>query len=135
MPKIYILSLNKFFSKKSRELLTEEKDFKVLDGTRSFNEIEDILARHKVDIVVIEVTDLQDLDWQRRLLPKGKDQKIIAMGEVDKDITFECIKSGAKGFIDQNISQNLLKKAMKVIYNGEVWFDRKTTSKIFISYI
>lgn len=135
MPKISILSLNKFFSKKSHKLLVGEKDFKVLDGTRSFNEIEDILARHKVDIVVIEVADLQDLDWLRRLLPKGKDQKIIVMGEADGDISFKCIKSGVKGFIEQNISPNLLKKAIKVIYNGEVWFGRKTTSKVFEEFL
>ena len=57
------------------------------------------------------------------------------MGEVDKDIIFKCIKSGAKGFIDQNISQNLLKKAIRVIYNDEVWFGRKTTSKVFEEFL
>lgn len=131
MSPITILLLNKVFSKKSLRILGEEGDFKLFEGIRPFSRIEDFLSRQKVDLVITKVKGLQDLHEMRRLVGNGKDHKVVVMGDMDRDTAFEFIKSGVKGFLGSHIPPVLLKKAIRVIHKGEVWYDRKTASKVF----
>ncbi len=130
MTPITILSLNQAFSKKFLTALKEERDFKVLEA-HSLRNVEDILPRQKIDIIIAKFDFFEDLDEVKGLIQKGKGQKVAVTGDVDRDIVFEYIKLGVKGFLSCDISSNLLKKAIRAIHKGEVWYDRETSSRIF----
>lgn len=132
MPPITIIpTLSPALSEKFLNVLKGEKDFRVLEIPHSFSQIQDTLFRQKADIVIVEVRGLQDLPGIKKLIQKGKDLKVVLIGDINKDIAFEYMKAGAKGCLNNNITPNLLKKAIRVINKGEVWFDQKITSVVF----
>jgi len=131
MPPITIIpTLSPALSEKFLNVLRGEKDFRVLE-IHSFSQIQDTLFRQKVDIVIVEVRGLQDLPGIKKLIQKKKDLKVVLIGDVNKDIVLEYMKAGAKGCLNNNIPPDLLKKAIRVINKGEVWFDQKITSVVF----
>ena len=132
MTPVNILYLNHSLSKRFLSVLSKEKDFKIFDTVQPLSRIQDVLSKQKkVDIVIVKVEDLQDLHEIKNLIRRGNVRNVVAVGNVDKEIIFGCIKAGIRGFICPDISSNLLKKAIRVINKGEIWFDRKTSSKMF----
>lgn len=129
-PIYIILSLSQPFFRDFLRILREEEDFRVFDVPHSLNQIEDIPSLEKIDVVIVEVRELQDLLGIRRLIKKRKALKVVVMGD-DKNIALEYMKAGAKGYISHNISPDLLKKTIRVIHKGQVWIDRKTVSEVF----
>lgn len=125
------MPFNGAFCKNCLIALQEESDFKVFDGNNSLNQIDDILSKQKVDIIIVKVEGLKELDIIKNVIQKRKKQKVLVCGDVDRDIAFNYIKSGVKGLLNCDIPSHLLKRAIRVIHKGEVWYDRKTASMIF----
>ena len=130
LPISIILALNQPLREVFLKVLEEEKDFWVFEEIQSLKQTEDILSEERIDIVIAEVRNLQDLHGLRKFIQKSKTLKAIVMGD-NKDITLECMKAGAKGYLSYNIPPDLLKKAIKVIHKGQIWIDQKTTSEAF----
>ncbi len=117
--------------KRTLTTLREEKDFKIIDETHSCSKVKTYLRSQKVDIILTKVEDQSDLRKIQNLIKERNCKYIVAVGNADSEIIFECIKLGVRGLIRPGISRYLLKKAIRVIYKGEeVWFGRKFFLKV-----
>ena len=131
MTPLNILCLNNTLPRKLLTVLTEEEDFKVINNLEYFSQIEDICPAQKIDVLLVVIEDQQDMSVIESLIKNKSAKNVVAVGNTNSEIIFECIKTGIRGFICQDISPDLLKKAIRVINKGEIWFDRKNSSKMF----
>jgi len=110
------------------------KDITILEGDGSFSKLNDILSSHSVDVILARVDGLGALQGIRKIIRDGKGRKVVITGVKSWNVIFEYIKSGVKGHLDNSTSSELLTKAVRVIYEGEVWFHRQTSSKILEAF-
>lgn len=80
------------------------------------------------DVVIIDETEDYD--------EIGSGTKILVVGNPTKDNVIHFFNyKGFSGFIQTDISPNLLAKAIKSVKNGEMWLSRKIMSLIFNDYL
>lgn len=80
------------------------------------------------DVVIIDETEDYD--------EIGSGTKILVVGNPTKDNVIHFFNyEGFSGFIQTDISPNLLAKAIKSVKNGEMWLSRKIMSLIFNDYL
>ena len=81
-----------------------------------------------LDVVIIDETDDYD--------EIGGGTKILVVGKPTKENIIHFFNyEGFAGFIQTDISPNLLSKAIKSVKNGEMWLSRKIMSLIFADYV
>lgn len=80
------------------------------------------------DVIIIDETeDYDEID---------SGTKILVMGNPTKDNIVHFFNyEGFSGFIQPDISPNLLAKAINAVKNGEMWLSRKIMSLIFTDYL
>jgi DNA-binding NarL/FixJ family response regulator len=118
------------FSDDLAAMLKEEKQFRIYEGNHSFSGVHDILSSMQIDLVIARVDGIHSLQRVSRIIRSGTGQKVIITGVRDTDIIMEHIRAGVKGRLDSSITPALLRKAIKVVHKGEVWFDRETSSRV-----
>ncbi len=80
------------------------------------------------DVVIIDETDDYD--------EIGSGTKMLIVGNPTKENIIHFFNyEGFAGFIQTDISPNLLAKAIKSVKNGEMWLSRKIMSLIFSDYV
>jgi DNA-binding NarL/FixJ family response regulator len=117
-----------------KKLLQDEKAIEVIAIFNKGSDFKEIV-KMKPDIVILDFKIFRDLPQEFGVDIKIK---ILLIGEsglnsiVDRRI-LSLISKGAVGILPAGADSFLLKKAIKAVSSGELWFDRKTLSKI-ISY-
>jgi DNA-binding NarL/FixJ family response regulator len=131
--RISILSmgpLKHILSPRLEECIREEEGFTILEGDGSCSYAEDILSHDTVDIVLARVDGRKTLQGLGRIISNGRAGKVLITGDCDRDTILEYIRVGIRGYLARDITPTLLKKALRVVHKGEVWFDRHTSSRI-----
>jgi len=108
--------------------------FRVFECNNSFHDLDDVLARKRVDILIARVKGLNQMQKLRKIIHANHHTKVVIAGETDRDIIFEYIKAGVKGHLGDDISEGLLKRAVRVLHAGEVWFDREISARVMELY-
>jgi len=111
-------------------LLHKENEFRFIECNGSYGQIVDVLSGEKVDLIMSAVTGIGSLQRLRKAIGSYQERKVLLTGVVESELLFESIRLGVKGHLSCDISLELLKRALKVVYNGEVWFDREVSSKV-----
>jgi len=122
--------LSQMFSDDQCAALKDERQFNIYDGHYSAGRIDDALSGKKIDLVIARVDGVNSLQRVSKIIHNGSGQKVIIIGDHATEVIFEYIKAGIKGHLSRSISPDLLIKAIRVVHNGEVWFDRNTSSKV-----
>jgi DNA-binding NarL/FixJ family response regulator len=114
-----------------KKLLEDEKCIEVTGIFNNGGDFEEILEK-KPDIAILDLKIFNDL-------PKGMGGdikiKILLIGGIglnsipDRQIV-KLICKGAVGILPAGVDSFLLKKAIKAVSAGQLWFDRKTLSDI-----
>lgn len=124
--KVMIAFSNILFSEGVARLLDDEKDIAVsyLDFTDG-----DIYKKIKVskpDVVLVDFTALYNN------FEKGGENKFILFDTYcgEENIISAVLSKGIKGVIPGNTPALLLKKAIRSVAGGEVWFDKETVKNL-----
>lgn len=132
--KVAIGCYNYLFGEGIKKLLDEEKGISVVG---IFNESKDLMEISKIapDIVLIDFNIFRNLPEDFSIDPSIKilltgDETLYSVS--DKRIV-NLISKGVVGILPPGSDSHLLKKAIKAVYSGELWLDRKTMSNILSS--
>lgn len=117
------------FGEGLKKLLDEEKEIKVIGV---FNEGVDLkeIVKIKSDVVLLDFNIFHDLPED---FSDDSKLKILLIAEkkvssVSDTRIADLISKGVVGILPSGSDSYLLKKAIKAVYSGELWLDRKTMS-------
>jgi len=110
--------------------LRKEQQFNIIECDNTFYQVEDILSKQPVDLIISHINGTNHLQKLGNIIRTDTSRKVVVAGESDREIIFEYIKVGVKGHLDNNISPELLKRAIRVLHDGEAWFDRDISSRV-----
>jgi len=126
---VVIAFSNELFSEGIKKLLERDPHIKVERvSTPGKKEAKKSIAL-KADILLLDFTALYN-DFS--FLDASNNIKMILFdtGCGENNITHAIVTRGVKGVIVNNLSVDLLIKALKVVAEGEVWFDKVTVKNL-----
>ncbi|RLL53684.1 DNA-binding response regulator [Mariprofundus sp. EBB-1] len=138
MAKITIASthhLSEILSDQVALCMLSEMQFRVFECDNSFFQADEVLKNKRVDVLIAYVTSANQLQHVRNIIHHYPKLKVVITGVNDRDVIFEYIQLGVKGHLGDDISEELLKRAIKVLHQGEVWFDREVSAKVLAMFI
>jgi len=115
--------------------LLQETHFRVFEGNDSFHDIDDVLINKRVDVLIVSVQGNSHVQKVRNIIHAHPHLKVVIAGVDNRDIIFEYIQLGVKGHFGDEISEELLKRAIRVLHKGEVWFDREVSAQVLGLFI
>jgi two-component system, NarL family, nitrate/nitrite response regulator NarL len=92
-----------------------------------------IAQREQPDVILLDV-DLQgvnSLDSMPALVKVTRASVLILTGVRATETHDRAMLSGARGVVQKEQSPEVILKAIKRVYRGEIWLDRATTGRIF----
>ncbi len=124
--KVMIAFSNILFSEGVGRLLDDEKDIAVSYLDFSDGDIYKKVKTSKPDVVLVDFTALYNN------FEKGGDNKFILFDTYcgEENIISAVLSKGIKGVIPGNTQASLLKKAIRSVAGGEVWFDKETVKNL-----
>jgi DNA-binding NarL/FixJ family response regulator len=114
--------------------LEDEDRFRIIEGNGCYQHARRALAGKHVDLVLVAVNGKESLRNLKSIVNHGRGRKVLISGNCNSPSVLEYIGIGVKGYLDHEVSPTLLKKALMVVSNGEVWFDRRLSSQIAEAY-
>jgi two-component system nitrate/nitrite response regulator NarL len=92
-----------------------------------------IAEREQPDIILLDIdlNGVNSLDSMAVLLSVTKAPVLILTGVRDTETRDRAILSGARGIVQKEESAEAILKAVKCVYQGEMWLDRISTGRIF----
>ena len=93
-----------------------------------------ILAdREQPDIILLDIDlhGVSSLESMSDLLKITKAPVLILTGVRDTETRDRAMLSGARGIVQKEESAEVILKAIKSVYRGEIWLDRASTGRIF----
>jgi len=116
-----------------RMLLESQPGFTVVGEASNSKEALHIMARELPDIVLLDL-DLNSengLDLLPQISSNGNSPRVLVLtGVRDVDLHRNCVRLGARGLVQKDIATEVLIKAIRRVYEGEVWFDRTMMSSV-----
>lgn len=124
--KVMIAFSNILFSEGVGRLLDDEKDIAVSYLDFTDGDIYKKIKTSKPDVILVDFTALYNN------FEKGGDHKFILFDTYcgEENIISAVLSKGVKGVIPGNTPATLLKKAIRSIAGGEVWFDKETVKNL-----
>jgi two-component system nitrate/nitrite response regulator NarL len=92
-----------------------------------------IAEREQPDIILLDIdlNGVNSLDSMVVLLSVTKAPVLILTGVRDTETRDRAMLSGARGIVQKEESAEVILKAVKCVYQGEIWLDRVSTGRIF----
>ena len=116
-----------------RMIIENDDDLKVVGEADNMPEALRQVALKKPDIVLLDLDmdKVLSLDSIDEIFSASKDSRILILtGVVDEELHKRAILEGARGIILKQQAGTILLKAIKKVYQGEVWIDRSLTAKL-----
>lgn len=125
--KVMIAFSNILFSEGVGRLLDDEKDLSVSYIDFFDGDIYKKIKTSKPDVVLVDFTALYNNNFE-----KGGENKLILFDTCcgEENIISAVLSKGIKGVISENTPVSLLKKAIRSVATGQVWFDKETVKNL-----
>jgi len=115
-------------------ILGQEKGIQIVgeavNGLQTINIVTDL----EPDVVLLDIT-IAKIDGIQVVLPirekSPKTKALMLTAALDEAMIFKSLKAGAKGYLSKDSSVSDLTKAIKAVYQGELWIERKLMSRFF----
>jgi len=114
-------------------LLEREDDYEVVGRGASWDDAAGLVERLQPDVLMIGVgpEDGKRLERLPQLLALSEEMKILLVARgSDAELHCQAVRLGASGILSQDISAELLVKAVERVYEGETRLDRATTASL-----
>ena len=93
----------------------------------------DVAHRAKPDVVVID--DKLAAEEEAAVVPElinGRNTRVLLLGAADNHSQEAALLRGACGLVRKEDTPDILIKAIKKVYAGELWLERSTTGRLFV---
>jgi len=115
-------------------VLAQETSIEIVAQAVNGPQAIEVICELKPDIVLVGITmpeseGLQIISTIKERSPATK--AIIITSGMDEEVIIQAIKVGAKGYLSKNSSISRLFKAIKAVYNGQLWIERQLIAKYF----
>ena len=108
-------------------------NFTVIGTASDIAEALAILEREQPDVILLDIDlrGLNSLDSMPLLRKATNALVLILTGARDAETHERAVLAGARGVVHKEASAEMILKAIKKVYEGEIWLDRLTTGRIF----
>jgi DNA-binding NarL/FixJ family response regulator len=116
-----------------RKLLEREPDFDVIGAAKNSTEVQDMLAKFKPDVLLLDLNMRREsgLEIMRTLNGIARDVRIILLSScVENGEVVEALRLGARGVVKKTSPSHLLYKGIRAVMTGEYWVDHKSISDL-----
>ena len=124
MIKILLVDDHKIFTEGVAALLLHEPDVEVVGECQKAEQVKDFLKRISIDVILLDINlgGESGLDICKFVVENNPSIKILAMSMYnDESFITRMMKNGASGYILKNTSADELLKAIKTVYQGNLY--------------
>jgi DNA-binding NarL/FixJ family response regulator len=106
---------------------------KVMGTASDIAEALAILEREHPDVILLDIDlrGVNSLDSMPILRNATTAMVLILTGMRNPETHERAIMAGARGVVQKEASAEMILKAIKKVYEGEIWLDRATTARVF----
>ena len=120
------------------KILEEDKNIEIVAKALNLLDLVQFSEEVQFDILLLDV-DLKGLNLNKvlQLLKKHKDTKVVLIIDSDYDeySLISSLRSGVRGYLLKETDSTHLTKAIKSVYDGELWVERKMMVKVLDSFL
>jgi DNA-binding NarL/FixJ family response regulator len=116
-----------------RYIIGSTEDMSVVGEAESIRDALDEIARVRPNIVLLEISEIDDNadSALESLATISPDSVVLGLaGAVDEEIHELAIRQGARGVVMTFETEETLLKAIRKVYDGEAWINRRVAGKI-----
>ena len=124
MIKILLVDDHKIFTEGVAALLLHEPDVEVVGECQKAEQVKDFLKRIAIDVILLDINlgGESGLDICKFVVEHNPSIKILSMSMYnDESFITRMMKNGASGYILKNTSADELLKAIKTVYQGNLY--------------
>jgi len=112
---------------------SDSSNMKVMGTASDIAEALTILEREQPDVILLDIDlgGVNSLDSMPLLRNTTSAMVLILTGARDSETHERAVLAGARGVVQKEASAEMILKAIKRVYEGEIWLDRLTTGRIF----
>jgi DNA-binding NarL/FixJ family response regulator len=120
-----------------RRILHEEEGFTIVAECSDGDEVEDAVASHQPDLVVMDVRmkRLDGVETTRRLRAQPSAPPVLVLTTFDDDeVLAGALRAGASGFQLKDARGEDMVRAARAVAAGEGWLDPAVTARVLTVY-
>ncbi len=112
---------------------SDSANMKVMGTASDIAEALTILEREQPDVILLDIDlgGVNSLDSMPLLRSITSAMVLILTGARDSETHERAVLAGARGVVQKEASAEMILKAIRKVYEGELWLDRLTTGRIF----
>jgi len=112
---------------------SDSPNMKVMGTASDIAEALAILEREHPDVILLDIDlrGVNSLDSMPLLRNATTAMVLILTGMRNPETHERAIMAGARGVVQKEASAEMILKAIKKVYEGEIWLDRATTARVF----
>lgn len=106
-------------------LIETEDSFKVVGEAANILEAPELITRNKPDVVLINAPEIKNKDFSAFMEKHCASTPVLILTNSDgKQIFKTCFELGASGLVSKEKDPEILFRAIRQVYEGQLWFDR-----------
>src|ERR1041385_1698770 len=112
---------------------SDSANMKVMGTASDIAEALAILEREQPDVILVDIdlAGVNSLDSMPVLRNVTSAMVLILTGMRDTETHERAVMAGARGVVQKETSAEMILKAIRKVYEGEIWLDRATTARVF----
>lgn len=128
MDKITIYVVEDYFLTRAsyRHILGSTEDFELLGDFETAEECLEAMAKKQADIVLMDLglPFMNGIEATRIINEKYPETKVVVLtSHENEDEVLACVASGASGYVLKDLELDTLKKIIRAVNFGALWFD------------
>jgi DNA-binding NarL/FixJ family response regulator len=123
---------NRLFREGLRQVLTGEKEIKIVGEAVNEEQAVHIVSELKPDIMLIDMAfvDVDKVEIIPSIREKSPNTKsLILSASSDEEKIFKALKAGARGYLSKDSGVPDLVKSIQSVRRGELWLERQLMAK------
>jgi DNA-binding NarL/FixJ family response regulator len=114
-------------------LLTLEKDFRIVARAGDGKEVPEVIEEYQPDILLLDlyIPAADGLTVLKKLWKSPTNTKVIVLAaSKDKNQFVQAMRFGARGIVMKQTGAELLVKSIRKVHSGEIWLDSDTMAAV-----
>jgi DNA-binding NarL/FixJ family response regulator len=112
---------------------SDSPNLQVLGTASAIAEALAILGKEQPDVILLDIDlgGVNSLDSMPLIRSATSAMVLILTGARDAETHERAVLAGARGVVQKEAPAEMILKAIKKVYEGEIWLDRATTARVF----